>query len=196
MNSWSGPIIDRKGFELYVTARLASKELIPYAREMTVMMAHILLEYSSDGPPPSSVDLRVQEMGLARDGAFFVLEAATEEEMRTEIDRLHDALRGTGARYSITAGGPGDGEEASYILEPRPGEIENDDLEGRVEEVSSLLRSGGGSYDALLHALDIGEVELEGVLQEMVDRGMITAHRQEDGINYRLAGPMLRAMAR
>jgi hypothetical protein len=154
------------------------------------MMAQILLEYSSDGPPPSVVDHTVQEFGFDRDGAFFVLEAPSEEEMRSTIDRLHLALQGSGTRYTVIAG------EARPDTTAGSGGLSAEDLEGRVEEVSSLLHHGPSSFTRLLDALDIGEAELEEVLQEMADRGLAVAHRGDDGVSYRLAGPMLRSLAR
>lgn len=165
------------------------------------MMAHILLEYSSDGPPPSTVDRRMRDLGLTRDGAFFILQAEDRDDMRTRIDELHTALRGSGVRYTITAGRPGwPAEEITEtVLEPGPqdtGIAEDELLEERTERVSGLLRSGGRSFDELLGALDMDEATLEGVLEEMVQQGLITAHRGEDRISYRLAGPMLRSMAR
>lgn len=165
------------------------------------MMAHILLEYSSDGPPPSTVDRRMRELGLTRDGAFFILRAEDGDDMRTMIDELHAALRGSGVRYTITAGRPSlPAEEATEtVLEPEPldTDIAEDELfEERTERVGSLLRSGGRSFDELLGAMDIDEAALERVLEGMVQQGLITTHRREDGISYRLAGPMLRSMAR
>ena len=149
------------------------------------MMMQIALEYSSDGPPPSAVDRRVQDIGLVRDGALYTIEAGTEEEIRSKIDLLHEALRGSGARYTIIA---------SEV--PSTTTMGVEDLEGRMEEISSQLRRGYRNYDALQSTMDIDEVELGSVLQEMVDRGLITAHRGEEGTGYRLAGPTLRAMAR
>lgn len=159
------------------------------------MMAHILLEYSSDGPPPSAVDRRMRDLGLSRDGAFYVLEAADGEEMRERIDRLHEALRGSGARYTITAGARGTEAYEEIDLEPLlgPGDSDRDE---EVEEISSLLRAEPRSFNDLLEAMDIGEEELEEALESMVSRGLVTAHRDDDGISYHLAGPMLRSMAR
>lgn len=158
------------------------------------MMAHILLEYSSDGLPPSAVDHRMRELGLARDGAFFALEAATEDEMRERIDRLHDALRGSGARYTIVSGEGGEGEdeiELENIFED-----DGDPMENEIEEIKALLRARPQSFNDLLDAMSIDEDELEEALEAMVARGLVTAHRRDDGISYRLGGPMLRSMAR
>jgi hypothetical protein len=149
------------------------------------MMMQIALEHLSGGPPPSAVDRKVQGIGLIRHGALYTIEAGTEEEMRSKIDLLHEALRGSGVRYKIVA---------SEV--PSSTTMGLEDLEGRMEEISSQLKQGYRSYDALQSAMDIGEMELDSVLQEMVDRGLITAHRGEEGMGYRLAGPTLRAMAR
>ncbi len=154
------------------------------------MMAHILLEYSSDGLPPSAVDHRMRELGLARDGPFFALKASTEEEMRERIDRLHDALRGSGARYTIVSGGEGEEELEDVDVD------EGDPLENRIEELEALLRARSQSFNDLLDAMSIGEDELEEALEAMVARGLVTAHRRDDGISYRLGGPMLRSMVR
>ena len=153
------------------------------------MMAHILLEYSSDGLPPSAVDHRMRELGLARDGAFFALEAATEEEMRERLDRLHDALRGSGARYTIVSGG--EGEELEDAVED-----DGDPLEDEIEEIKLLLRDRPRSFNDLLDAMSVGGDQLEEALETMVSRGLITAHRRDGGMSYRLGGPMLRSMAR
>lgn len=113
------------------------------------MMAYILLEYSSDGPLPSAVDRRMQDLGLTRDGAFFTLHAADEDDLLARIDRLHDALRGTGARYTVTTGrAVGEsGDLTEMVLELEPGGLstESEDalLEDRMEQVSAELRSGG-----------------------------------------------------
>ncbi|MDW5561655.1 MAG: hypothetical protein SA339_00385 [Methanomassiliicoccus sp.] len=164
------------------------------------MIAHILLEYSSDGPPPSTVDRRIQGMGLSRDGAYLVLEAATEEELNRKIDRLHEALRGSGVRYTIAAGrSRGEAaEETEVALEPEPRGVvlEGVLLEAKADEAIHLLRRKDMGFDDLLDALDLGEDELEMVLRELVGAGLITVHRTDDGINYRLAGPMLRSLAR
>lgn len=156
------------------------------------MMAHILLEYSSDGLPPSIVDHRMRELGLSRDGPFFALQAATEEEMREMLDRLHDALRGSGARYTIVSSeGAGMVEEEFEDLDE-----EEDAIEADIEEIKALLRARPHSFNDLLEAMSIGEDELEEALEAMVARGLVTAHRRDDGISYRLGGPMLRSMAR
>ena len=154
------------------------------------MMAHILLEYSSDGLPPSAVDHRMRELGLARDGAFFALEAATEEEMRERLDRLHDALRGSGARYTIVSGGEGEEELEDAV------EDDGDPLEDEIEEIKLLLRDRPRSFNDLLDAMSVGGDQLEEALETMVSRGLITAHRRDGGMSYRLGGPMLRSMAR
>jgi hypothetical protein len=161
------------------------------------MMAYILLEYSSDGPPPSTVDRRMRGLGLSRDGAYFVLRAADEREMQVKIDRLHDALSGSGARYTVTAGEAA--EEVTEIvleLEPQDAMLDEQLLGSRMEEVSDLLRSGARSFDDLLDAIDSNEGELEAVLEVMVERGLVAAHLRDDEIRYRLAGPMLRSMSR
>jgi len=158
------------------------------------MMAQILLEYSSDGLPPSEVDRTVRGMGLARDGAFFLLQASSEEEMRDKLDRLHDALRGSGARYSIASEEAGASDEQAIV--DQGGTMSDEDLEGRVEEVTSLLRRGDREFSEILEAMDIGEVELTAVLQAMADRGLVIPHLGDGGLSYRHAGPMLRSMAR
>lgn len=161
------------------------------------MMAHIMLEYSSDGPPPSTVDRRLQVLGLARDGPFFVLEAATEEEMRERIDRLHEALRGSGVRYTVVSGeGDGEARDAGIEIEPLVEMDDGDLLDEEIDEIKALLRARPHSFNDLLDAMSIGEDELEEALEAMVVRGLVTAHRRDDGISYRLAGPMLRSMAR
>ena len=163
-------------------------------------MAYILLEYSSDGPLPSVVDRRMQDLGLTRDGAFFTLHAADEDDLLARIDRLHDALRGTGARYTVTtsrAGGEA-GDLTEMVLELGNLAPDSEDalLEDRMEQVSLELTSGGRSFDDLLEALDVDGPVLERVLGKMMEQGLVTAYREEDGLSYHLGGPMLRSLAR
>jgi len=163
-------------------------------------MAYILLEYSSDGPLPSAVDRRMQDLGLTRDGAFFTLHAADEDDLLARIDRLHDALRGTGARYTVTTGRVvgerGDFTEMVLELEDPVPDSEDALLEDRMEQVSLELRSGGRSFDELLEALDVDGPVLERVLGEMMEQGLVHAHREEGTLSYHLGGPMLRSLAR
>ncbi len=65
------------------------------------------------------------------------------------------------------------------------------------EEISILLRSTGGrTFQEVLDAFDMDELTLEGILQEMIDEGLITAHQQGHAVIYLPAGPLLRSLAR
>ncbi len=75
------------------------------------MMAYISLEYSSDGPPPSGIDRTVQGLGLRRHGTYYLIEAPSDGELHRVLDRLHEALRGSGVRYRVTLERPDRGRQ-------------------------------------------------------------------------------------
>ena len=74
--------------------------------------------------------------------------------------------------------------------------LEPKDVQECMEQVSLELRSGGRSFDELLEALDVDGPVLERVLGEMMEQGLVHAHREEGTLSYHLGGPMLRSLAR
>lgn len=81
------------------------------------MIAYISLEYSSDGPPPSQIDKAVHQLGLRHHGTYFMLEANNDADLHHAIDKLHELLRGTGARYRVSLERPDKGVQAGRARE-------------------------------------------------------------------------------
>jgi hypothetical protein len=81
------------------------------------MMAYISLEYASDGPSPSQIDRAVQGLGLRRHGSYYFVESPSEAELHRILDRLHDALKGSGARYRVSLERPDRGRQEGQARE-------------------------------------------------------------------------------
>jgi predicted transcriptional regulator len=70
------------------------------------MTAYISLDYSSDGPSPSEIDEIMEEQGLRRHGTYYFAEDMSDEELRSALDRIHRALKGSGVRYHVSQDRP------------------------------------------------------------------------------------------
>jgi hypothetical protein len=154
------------------------------------MMAYISLEYSSDGPPPSRIDRTVQDLGLRRHGTYYLIEAPSDGELHRALDRLHEALRGSGVRYRVTLERPDRGRQegearqealrwvdAGLADESILDLLEKDDFEFKQE----ALRSMQASVD---HVVGLRRREA----QDEKDRKHRKAVKEEISILLRSAG--------
>ncbi|MBI0584791.1 MAG: hypothetical protein ISF22_11290 [Methanomassiliicoccus sp.] len=166
------------------------------------MAVIITLEYSAEGPPPSVVDRVLREAGLSGSGAHYILDVP-KEEVGEALDRVHAALRGTGVRFRVSPEDAGIGHEAARsdaaddAVDPRKGSDGAERREASMEEIAILLRTTGGrTFEEILDSFDMDETFLEEVLDEMIDRGLISAHQGDYDVTYQCSGPMLRAVCR
>lgn len=98
------------------------------------MRAYVQMEYSVDGATPSQVERSLAEAGFRREGPYYVAEG---NDLMEQVSRLHQALLGTGVRYTVV---------------PNPAGTER--WSGSVRDVAVHWREDGLLDDAALELLE------------------------------------------
>jgi len=154
------------------------------------MMAYIMLEYSSDGPPPSQIDRAVQGLGLRRHGAHYLVEASSEADLHRVLDELHGVLKGTGTRYRASLERPErsrrEGEAREEVLRWADAGLGGQDLlEALDRDIYEFKQEALRAMQAAVdHVVGLRRMEM----QEAKDRQHREAVKEEIGILLRSAG--------
>jgi hypothetical protein len=78
------------------------------------MKAYIKVVYSSDGKSPAKVEGILNDHGFHKVSGQQAFEAeVTDTDYTANLESLHAALKGTGARYMLTSGKPSEGSSAA-----------------------------------------------------------------------------------
>lgn len=141
-----------------------------------MIKTYIKLQFDSSGARPSEVIKRLKGVGCSPIIGDFDFEKSLKqgESLFEALDRIHDALGGTGVHYSVTT---------RNIAEAEPEGAEHGKKEDVIRtRVVDSIGSEGSTASALSKKLSLSREEIDMVLNRLLKDGVVT--RKKKGRYY------------
>ena len=141
-----------------------------------MIKTYIKLQFDSNGAKPSEVIRVLKEAGCSPIIGDFDFEKSLKrgESLFEALDRIHEALDGTGVHYSVTT---------RNIAEAEPEGAEHGKKEDAVRaRVMDSIGPGGSTASSLSKELSLSREEIDRALSRLLKEGAVT--RKKKGRYY------------